>query len=261
MNSNPWQVDSIQAFNCLKCPECMFFSQEELDFKDHAVKNHPMSNAFFNKFDSNSFIDPAMIKEELCDTISKGNCDLNFSGINDKYVDRIKVEENSETIFAENLDLKQYSKESYEQNESDYDPLTSLTISADEAYQYYKKNGEKGKGATFANVKKILDWKNVEIKPRPKSDPTLDKKWQSERYGIVRDFDRIIQNMNRKRKGNKSAIKFFFESSKYQTLTYPYSNPEIRTQEVVSPEILNSEVLNPEILNPENDASYQILKP
>ena len=106
-----------------------------------------------------------------------------------------------------------------------------------------------------------MEWKNVEIKPRPKSDPILDKKWQSERYGIVRDFDRIIQNMNRKRKGNKSAIKCFFESSKYQTLTYPYSNPEIRTQEVVSPEILNSEVLNPEILNPENDASYQILKP
>ena len=56
MESNPWQVDSIQAFNCLKCPECMFFSQEELDFKAHAMKNHPMSNAFFNEFESNSFI-------------------------------------------------------------------------------------------------------------------------------------------------------------------------------------------------------------
>jgi hypothetical protein len=226
-----------------------------------------MSNLFFDKFKNsedmaNSFIDPAMIKEELCDKISGDNCDLNFSGINDKYVDRIKVEENSETVFAENFDLKdEHSKETNYQNESDYDPLTSLTISADEAYQYYKKNGEKGKGATFANVKKILEWKNVEIKQRPKSDPALDKKWQSERYGIVRDFDRILQNMNRKRKGNKSAIKCFFESSKYQTLTYPYSNPEIRTQEIVSPEILNSEVLNPEILNPENNASYQFLKP
>ena len=260
MESNPWQVNSIDAFNCLKCPECMFFSQEELDFKDHAVKNHPMSNVFFDKFDSNSFIDPAMIKEELCDTISKGNSDLNFSEINDKYVDRIKVEENSETVFAENLDLKdEHLKESNYQNESDYDPLMSLTISADEAYQYYKKaglakNGEKG--ATFANVKNILEWKNVEIKPRPKSDPSLDKKWQSERYGIVRDFDRILQNKNRQRKGNKSAIKCFFESSKYQTLTYPYSNPEIVTQEIVNPEILRSE-----ILNPENNALYQILKP
>ena len=47
MESNPWQVKSIQAFNCFKCPECMFFSQEELDFKAHAMKNHPMSNAFF----------------------------------------------------------------------------------------------------------------------------------------------------------------------------------------------------------------------
>ena len=159
MESNPWQVNSIQAFNCLKCPECMFFSQEEVDFKAHAMKNHPMSNAFFNKFDSNSFIDPAMIKEELCDTISKGNCDLNFSGINDKYVDRIKVEENSETVFAENFDLKdEHSKESNYQNESDYDPLTSLTISADEAYQYYKKTGLAKSGFSETGTSKHHPW-------------------------------------------------------------------------------------------------------
>ena len=114
MNSNPWQVDSIQTFYCLKCPECMFFSDKELDFKDHAIKNHPLSNLFFDKFKKNEdmaspLIDPAMIKEELCDTISEENCDLNFSGINDEYVDRIKVEENNETVFAENFDLKDSS--------------------------------------------------------------------------------------------------------------------------------------------------------
>ena len=88
MNSNPWQVDSIQAFNCLKCPECMFFSQEENDFKGHAIENHPMSNTLFGNFDDeqksnmdqydidtpmtskkshmiyDSLIDPEMIKEE-----------------------------------------------------------------------------------------------------------------------------------------------------------------------------------------------------
>ena len=122
------------------------------------------------------------------------------------------------------------------------------------------KNGEKG--ATFANVKKILEWKNVEIKPRPKSDPALDKKWQSERYGIVRDFDRILQNMNRKRKENKSRkMKYFFESFKYQTLTYPYSNQEVVSPEIVTREIANPEILNSETLNPENNANYQILKP
>jgi hypothetical protein len=129
----------------------------------------------------------------------------------------------------------------------------SLTISADEAYKIYRNTGlsKHGvKGATFGNVKKILEWKNVEIKPRPKSDPALDKKWQSEKNRLVLDFDRILQNMNRKRKENKSRkIKYFFQSSKYQTLTYPYSNPE-----VVSPEIVTQEIVNPEILNPENNA-------
>ena len=47
MNSNPWQVESIDEFYFLKCPECMFFSQEENDFKGHAIENHPLSNTLF----------------------------------------------------------------------------------------------------------------------------------------------------------------------------------------------------------------------
>ena len=47
MDSNPWQVESIDEFYFLKCPECMFFSQEENDFRGHAIENHPMSNILF----------------------------------------------------------------------------------------------------------------------------------------------------------------------------------------------------------------------
>ena len=69
----------------------------------------------------------------------------------------------------------------------------------------------------------------------------------------MRDFDRILQKFNNKKKGGimrKSVKPCFFESSKYQTLTYPYSNPE-----VVSPEIVNQV-----IVNPENNASvYKIM--
>jgi hypothetical protein len=88
MDSNPWQVDSIDEFYFLKCPECMFFSQEENDFKGHAIENHPMSNILFGNLDEeqksnmdeydidtpmtskksqmiyDSLIDPDMIKEE-----------------------------------------------------------------------------------------------------------------------------------------------------------------------------------------------------
>ena len=253
MESNPWQVNSIDAFNCLKCPECMFFSQAEIDFKDHAMKNHPLSNAFFDKFELNSFIE---IKEELCDTISENNCDLNFSGIKDEY-----LEEKNETVFAENLDIKEeYSKEPSNQKDSDYDPLMSLTISADEAYQYYKNNllKEGVKGGTFENAKKILQWKKFEIKARPKSDLTLNRKWLAEQVRIVSNWDRILLQLESGQRINEKGqetrpVKYFFEYSKYQTMTI--FNPEM-----VTPEILNPEIGNSESLNPENNANYQIMK-
>ena len=46
---NPWKVESIQNFLCLKCPECTFFTKEEKDFEIHAVINHPLSAALFDK--------------------------------------------------------------------------------------------------------------------------------------------------------------------------------------------------------------------
>ena len=47
MDGNPWQVDSLQDFLCLKCPECTFDTQEEDIFQEHAVGNHPLSHVFF----------------------------------------------------------------------------------------------------------------------------------------------------------------------------------------------------------------------
>ena len=49
MTSNPWQVESIQAFSCLKCPECDFDTKEENLFENHAKENHPLSLVFFDK--------------------------------------------------------------------------------------------------------------------------------------------------------------------------------------------------------------------
>ena len=46
---NPWQVDSVEAFAYLKCPECIFDAKEETTFQNHAVENHPLSHALFGK--------------------------------------------------------------------------------------------------------------------------------------------------------------------------------------------------------------------
>ena len=49
MGENPWQVDSIQAFLCFKCPECIFNTKKEDIFEDHAIENHPLSLVLFSK--------------------------------------------------------------------------------------------------------------------------------------------------------------------------------------------------------------------
>ena len=47
--ANPWQVDSVQAFVCLKCPECTFDTKKGEHFRDHALENHPLSFVLFGK--------------------------------------------------------------------------------------------------------------------------------------------------------------------------------------------------------------------
>ena len=49
MDINPWQVDNIQEFYFLKCPECDFMHKEKSDFQNHAVENHPLSVTFFGE--------------------------------------------------------------------------------------------------------------------------------------------------------------------------------------------------------------------
>ena len=54
--TNPWKVDSIEAFYFLKCPECMFLTQKDNSFYRHAIENHPMSFALFGKSEGNENI-------------------------------------------------------------------------------------------------------------------------------------------------------------------------------------------------------------
>ena len=58
-HKNPWLVESIQDFSCLKCPECVFFTKEENDFENHAVANHPLSSELFDETMSSSEIKSA----------------------------------------------------------------------------------------------------------------------------------------------------------------------------------------------------------
>ena len=49
MNSNPWNVGSIDEFSYFNCPECTFHAKEKTNFQDHAENNHPLSSVLFCK--------------------------------------------------------------------------------------------------------------------------------------------------------------------------------------------------------------------
>jgi len=70
MDDNPWRVDSIQEFSCLKCPECDYFNKEEIYFEDHAVSNHPLSSVLFDKIKPTSTFE-VMVKQEALDCENK----------------------------------------------------------------------------------------------------------------------------------------------------------------------------------------------
>ena len=77
MTNNPWKVDSLQAFSCLKCPECPFFTKEENTFANHAIVNHPLSKILFD-YNVKKVLKP-MLEE------SKNNAVVNFE-IGAKYL-------------------------------------------------------------------------------------------------------------------------------------------------------------------------------
>mgnify|MGYP002051256855 CR=1 FL=1 len=63
---NPWQVESIQDFSFLKCPECIFDTKTEDTFRNHATENHPLSLVLFRE---PLKYDPILVKHEIFDLI------------------------------------------------------------------------------------------------------------------------------------------------------------------------------------------------
>ena len=117
MADNPWNVDSIEAFTFLKCPECLFDTKEETHFLEHAFENHPMSSVFFGK----------RLKEEY-----NSNIEGNESYVEDDY-DNFKSENfciDSNTVS--NLVEQKLKEESIEKNDVSWDDI------AEDNYENYK---------------------------------------------------------------------------------------------------------------------------
>jgi len=98
MAGNPWQVESILAFYCLKCPECEFNSKEENNFIHHAEEYHPLSYALFEQETSNGA--PYNYEEEINTT-------------------RIKQEQNSDLSDEDYCNYPDVSRDEYENEDNE----------------------------------------------------------------------------------------------------------------------------------------------
>ena len=50
MGDNPWEVESVQSFAFLNCPECTFKTKEESFFQNHAIETHPLCFVLFGNY-------------------------------------------------------------------------------------------------------------------------------------------------------------------------------------------------------------------
>ena len=69
---NPWNVESLQAFLCLKCPQCIFDTKEKNSFQNHAIENHPLSIVLFGRtlkeekyFDKDFDLEDPLLADEI----------------------------------------------------------------------------------------------------------------------------------------------------------------------------------------------------
>jgi uncharacterized Zn-finger protein len=106
MDINPWQVDSIQEFSFLKCPECAFDSKEEDTFENHAIENHPLSFILFVKsVKEECFEDPLQIKEEnLYDNIASKKRKISQSSAQSEGIDITSIKIDSDLVEQDPID-------------------------------------------------------------------------------------------------------------------------------------------------------------
>ena len=102
MDINPWQVDNIQEFYFLKCPECDFMHKDESDFQNHAVENHPLSVTFFGDIDMT--IEKIGIFDD-CNEENESNNALN--AVKEEILDTRNDHEMDEQIFPIENEVKQ----------------------------------------------------------------------------------------------------------------------------------------------------------
>ena len=107
MDHNPWDVESIQAFSHLKCPECSFDTKEENLFENNATENHPRSIEFFGKVYNKRETYDLEIKSEPDDkkhieSVHEGKKPFTCTICNSSYTRKLSLRQHIATVHEGN---------------------------------------------------------------------------------------------------------------------------------------------------------------
>ena len=174
---NPWKVESIKEFSCLKCPECVFFTKEENDFENHAVANHPLSSELFDETMSSSEIKSAdeeevpgdvndvkvrNFKKEPADLDTSERDPFDFSNTNIRqhgthFMSSLVGHDSSDNDYLFHPRNKA-KKLKIEPRSEYFSPHTSAHLENDQEYQYHYQCEDCG--ARFYSEEGLEDFKN-----------------------------------------------------------------------------------------------------
>ena len=172
---NPWQVDSIEAFNCLMCPECIFITKEKNMFEKHAVDNHPLSHVLFEVSNKN-----------LTDFVEE--IDQNSKSLQDK----IKLNPKSNVEAHLDEDPNEISSENIENVKESNDAQGHEGINFNPCFMKYENSEE----ISNEIIETAKEWEDVQVHEGIKFNPFDIKDEDSEEIS-----NEIIENSAKKSKG------------------------------------------------------------
>ena len=156
MDINPWQVDNIQEFYFLKCPECDFMHKEEKYFQNHAVANHPLSATFF------SDIDKTIEKIGIFDDCDEGNESNNtLNTVKEEILETRNYHETDEQIFPNGNEIKE---------DNVYDNPSSETVNEICLERHEFQNSVESQ---MSEISQVTDVSDTEVQEPPTIIPLL----------------------------------------------------------------------------------------
>ena len=158
---NPWKVDSIKAFACLKCPECAFNTNIENKFTDHAVENHPLSFVLFGKSEEVTKVKSEENTENSWSIFSYINENVEPIQVKNEPIET-NVEENINNANIDNNELEERTEQLHESN------TASQTNSNETAFSTPVAIRNKGRHATISE--KWANWRKAHEKNKPKTN-------------------------------------------------------------------------------------------